>query len=337
MRAAVFEQFGEPSHVLTIRDIPTPEPAAGQVRVRMLLSPVNPSDLMGIRGTHGGALAKLPAVAGREGVGIVEAAGPGLLGRYLVGKRVSVINHDTGNWCDTTVIPAKQAIPLARDLPLEQCAAFFVNPATALVMVRDVLEVPRGEWLLQTASGSEVGKMVIRMGRHDGFRTINVVRRAEQADELKRLGADEVIPFDPARDPADALNAAVQRITNNAGVRFALDPVGGKAASSVVPCLGLGGRLLCYGTLSPDPMSFSSRLLMTRRATVEGFWLSRHMARLGAIGKLRLIRGITRLMRAGVLITEIGETFPLERVHDAVRAAESPARRGKVLVRIAPT
>ena len=79
MRAVVFDRCGEPADVLQLRDIPVPEPGPGQVRVRMLMCPVNPSDLMGVRGTHGGALPKLPGIAGREGVGIVEAAGPGLL------------------------------------------------------------------------------------------------------------------------------------------------------------------------------------------------------------------------------------------------------------------
>lgn len=335
MRAVVFDRCGEPSDVLQLRDIPVPEPGPGQVRVRMLLCPVNPSDLMGVRGTHGGALPKLPGIAGREGVGIVEAAGAGMLGKFLVGKRVSVINHETGNWCDRTVVGARQAIPLAKDLPLEQCAMFFVNPATAYVMTQDTLRVGRGEWLLQTAAGSAVGKMVIRLGRHFGFRTINLVRRADQAAELSRLGADEVIPFDPPNSRPEDLREAVQRITGADGVRHIIDPVGGPTGSALIPCLGLNGRMLCYGTLSPDPLVFSGRLLMTRRASVEGFWLSRHMARLGLLGKLKLVRSITRLMRAGVLVSEVGKTFPLEEFADAIRTAEQPGRGGKTLIRIA--
>jgi len=66
----------------------------------------------------------------------------------------------------------------------EQAATFFVNPASALVMTQYILKVPRGAWLLQTAAGSALGRMVIRLGRHVGFRTINVVRRKEQAEEL---------------------------------------------------------------------------------------------------------------------------------------------------------
>src|SRR5439155_10231340 len=91
------------------------------------------------------------------------------------------------------VVPARQLIPLPDDIPDEQAAAFFVNPASALAMTRYVLQVPAGEWLLQTAAGSALGRMVLRLGKHFGFRTINVVRRREQAEELRRAGADAVI------------------------------------------------------------------------------------------------------------------------------------------------
>src|SRR5688500_16050142 len=99
MRAVVFESFGEPADVLRARDRPEPQPKAGEVRVRMLASPVNPSDLMTVRGVYG-QLPTLPATPGYEGVGVVEAAGGGLIGKFLVGKRVAVLNRAGGNWAE---------------------------------------------------------------------------------------------------------------------------------------------------------------------------------------------------------------------------------------------
>ena len=69
----------------------------------------------------------------------------------------------------------------------------MINPATALLMVRHVLAVPRGEWLLQSAASGELGRMIIRLAKHDGIKTINVVRRRDAAQELTDLGADAVI------------------------------------------------------------------------------------------------------------------------------------------------
>src|SRR3954470_11747641 len=153
MNALVFDRFGEPAEVLRLREVPTPEPGPGEVRVRMIASPVNPSDLLVVRGLYG-VLPTLPATPGFEGVGVVDKAGPGLLGRLVLGKRVTVINSAGGNWAEYAVIPARQARPVSRDIPDEQVASFLLNPATVLAMARHVLGVPKGECLLQSAAGS---------------------------------------------------------------------------------------------------------------------------------------------------------------------------------------
>src|SRR5207302_6164666 len=135
MKAVVFDRFGEPAEVLQLRDVPLPEPGPGQVRVRMLASPVNPSDLLVVRGQYG-RLPQLPATPGFEGAGVIDAAGPGLLSwlRGLKpGRRVAVLNGGGGNWQEYVVLSARQVVPVAGDLPDEQVATFFVNPATALI------------------------------------------------------------------------------------------------------------------------------------------------------------------------------------------------------------
>lgn len=333
MLAVRFEKFGEPAEVLTAQDVSAPEVKAGEVRARMLASPVNPSDLMTVRGIYG-QLPQLPATPGFEGVGIVEESGGGLLGRALVGRRVAVLNRTAGNWAEQVVVPATQAVPLARDLPLEQAAMFFVNPAAAYVMTRMVLKVRRRAWLLQTAAGSALGRMVIRLGTRFGFRTLNVVRRDAQIVELQALGGDAVVCFDPQHEEAEALRERVRKIVGEEGVRYALDPVGGMTASAVISCLAPRGRLVLYGTLTDEPLVFSPRDLMTPEASIEGFWLARWMLRRGLLGRLRLVRAITRLMREGVLVSPVGEEFPLEQIAEAVRESERPGRSGKVLLRI---
>jgi NADPH:quinone reductase-like Zn-dependent oxidoreductase len=329
MRTVVLERYGEPKDVLQVREAPVPEPGPGQVRVRMLASPINPSDLLFIRGQYAKP-ATLPATPGFEGVGVVDAAGPSLLGAFLRGRRVALINRETGNWREYTIVSAKQTVPISKSIPLEQAAMFFVNPMTAFAMTRRVLKVAPGEWLLQTAANSALGKMVIRLGARFGFKTLNIVRRQECVAELKDLGGTEVVACQ-----AGELIERVAAITGGRGVRCAIDPVGGAAASAVVRCLAPGGRLLLYGTLTADPITFSPRDLMTPAASVEGFWLARWMNRLGLWQKLRLVRSVSRLVREGVLTAEIGRTFDIDAVTDAVTAAEQPGRKGKILLRFA--
>jgi NADPH2:quinone reductase len=329
MKAVVFDRFGPPEEVLYVKDVPEPgEPGPGQVRVRMLASPINPSDLLYVRGEYG-KRPTLPATPGFEGVGVVEATGSGLLARRVRGKRVAVLNAFTGNWQEKVIIPAQQAIPVPTDLPDEQAAAFFVNPASALAMTRYVLKVPRGAWLMQTAAGSALGRMIIRLGRHFGFRTINVVRRREQGEELLKEGGDDVIC---AAD--ESIPERGSAITNGNGVPFALDPVGGATGTAVLGCLGKGGHMLLYGTLSGEPIQIDPRVMLVGQKKVEGFWLSEWMPNQGIVTKLRLIRKIGKLFRAGVITSEIGATFPLTDIKAAVTQAQTTARQGKVLIKI---
>lgn len=330
MKAVVFERFGEPSQVLSIRDVPIPEPGPGQVRVRMIASPVNPSDLMVVRGTYG-VLPQLPATPGFEGVGVVDKVGPGLnlIGRLALGKRVTVINDRGGNWAEYAVINARQARPVPTDLPDEQVASFFVNPATVLAMVRKVLQVPRGAWLLQSAAGSELGRMIIRLGKHDGFRTLCLVRRPEAVAELKALGADAVLCT-----AEGSVEERVRAVVGGDGVRYALDPVGGETGSQVFRCLGAEGRMLVYGTLSGEPLQIPPRLMISGKRVLEGFWLGHWMRDRSIPQALSLFGEIGRLIRSGVLATQVGPAFPLEQITEAVTEAERPGRPGKVLLKL---
>ena len=333
MRAVVIEKFGEPTDVLTVCDLPAPRPAKGEVRVRMLASPINPSDLMMVRGIYG-QLPKLPATPGFEGVGIVEESAGGLLGKWLIGKRVAALNRGGGNWAEQTVLPTKQCVPLPHDLPLEQAAMFFVNPVTAYVMTRKVLAVPRGEWLIQSAAGSSLGQMIIRLGRHFGFRTLNVVRRAEQIEPLRALGADATIVFDGDRDdPAEFVENA-RAATGGTGIQFAIDPVGGSTGGGMIRALDDNARMLVYGSLAGEEICFSPRDLLMRSIRIDGFWLARWLEAVSLPKRLSIVRRVVKLMRTGVLINDVGRSYSLEEIAEAVRDSEQRGRHGKAWLRI---
>ena len=138
------------SFPLEIQSLPDPKAAWGQVVVRMIASPINPSDLLTIRNLYGRQPA-LPFVPGFEGVGRV-ISGKGPLAWRVMGRRVAVITPEGGAWADQCLIPAIRAIPLPDSIPDDQGASFFVNPATAWAMVRNVLGVRSGDLLIQSAA-----------------------------------------------------------------------------------------------------------------------------------------------------------------------------------------
>ncbi len=332
MRVVQFRQPGHPADVLSCINQPVPQPAHGEVRVRMLAAPINPSDLMFIRGRYT-LQASCPAIPGFEGVGIVEHSGGDLRGRLFQGRRVVVLSRTGGTWAEQTVVPSAQVIPVSRSLSDEQAATFFVNPATAWVMTQEVLRVPQGQWLVQTAAGSALGRMIVRLGQRVGFRSLCVVRRESSAEELRALGADCVVVFNEAEDDPGQLTETLRQIVGESGVGYAVDAVGGRTGSAVIRSLGRGARMLAFGTLSGEPLQFSPRTLMTVGSSVEGFWLGNFLADKGLLFRLGLVRRLTSLIRAGVLDSEIAGSWKPDQVAVAVRAAEDSSINGKCLLR----
>src|SRR5260370_13512971 len=104
MKAIRFEQYGEPAQVLTVQECPLPEPGKGEVRVRMLASPVNPSDLLFVRGLEPVVQPQFPSPVGFEGVGMVDALGP-QVHRPVPGQRVAVLNDTRDSWADYPEVP----------------------------------------------------------------------------------------------------------------------------------------------------------------------------------------------------------------------------------------
>jgi NADPH:quinone reductase-like Zn-dependent oxidoreductase len=328
MKSVQLSQYGEPAKVLVVREGPLPEPGKGEVRVRILASPVNPSDLLFARGIYAGVEPRFPAPMGFEGVGVVDALGPQVQG-LAPGQRVLVQNAKGGNWAEYAVVPAKDVVPVPDDIPDEQVASLLINPASAVLMLRHVLAVPRGEWLLQSAATSELGRMMIRLARHDGVRTVNVVRRREAVAELQRLGADAVIVS--TEGPIDE---QVRKIVGPEGVKYAIDPVAGETGTQTFQALGEEGRMLVYGSLTREPIRVGAdpRFILAGRRILEVFWLGYWLPRLDEAARQRLIEEIVTLAREAILVTSIGRRFSLDELGAAVAESEKKGRQGKTLL-----
>jgi NADPH2:quinone reductase len=328
MKAIRFAQYGEPTQVLAVQERPLPEPGPGEVRVRILASPINPSDLLFVRGHYAGVQPQFPAPVGFEGVGRVEALGP-QVHHPAPGQRVAVVNGQGGNWADYAVVPADALLPVPDDLPDEQVACFFVNPASAILMLRHVLAIPLGEWLLQSAAGSELGRMIIRLAKHDGIRTLNVVRRRAAVADLERLGADAVVVS--TEGPIDE---QVRRIMGPQGVKYAIDPVVGDTGTQMYQALGDEGRMLVYGSLTGEPIRVGAdpRYILAGHRILEVFWVAYWFFRLDETARSQLVQDIVTLMREGLLVTAVGRKFALDEMGAAVTQAEAPGRQGKVLL-----
>ena len=327
MRAIEFYLFGDPVETLELVSLPEPVPGAGQVLVRMAARPINPSDLYMVRGRYG-YLPTLPAVPGLEGCGVIEAVGAEVSG-YRVGQRVITMSvRRGGTWSEYAVVDARPEylLPVPDGLSDGQAAQFTVNPLSAWLMVRRRLALAPGDWLVQSAGASQVGRLVHQFGSGIGFHTINVVHRPERAAELRESGARHVIC-----SATDDVYKEIMIRTDGAGATAALDAVGGPSATEMARALRPRGRMLVYGLLAGKSTAFDTSSLLFNANSIEGFWLSAAL-RDDPAGFGRSAAELAAYPGLAGLIAEAEASYDLADFGEAIRHAERKGRSGKILL-----
>ncbi len=311
--AILISEFGEPAAVARCTEVELPSPAAGEVRVRVLLAPINPADVNVLEGKYP-VRPDLPGVPGVEGVGVVEQSAEG----FEKGTRV-LLPHRFGTWRAAGNARASELVAVPEDVSVEQAAMMRINPATALCMLREFVTLAPGEWVLQNAANSAVGRCVTRMCRHYGWKSLNVVRRPELIADLTKEGADLVLMSD-ADIPAT-------------GARLALNAVGGESAVRLAAKLADGGTIATYGAMARQPLKIPNGQLIFNDIAWRGFWVTRWYQKATASARDALFRELFDLARAGVVATPVEAVYPLGEIAQALTHAQKSMRSGKVLLR----
>ncbi|MGW9112111.1 zinc-binding dehydrogenase [Microbacterium sp. NPDC055683] len=324
MRALVHPVFGEAVDVLDVAEVAAPEPGPGQVRVRTVLSPIHNHDLWTIRGTYG-YKPELPARAGTEAVGVVDALGEGV-DALAVGQRV-VTGGTFGVWAEQFVADAAGLIPVPDAIPDETAAQLVAMPFSALSLL-DFLEVGEGDWIVQNTANGAVGRLVAQFARARGVRVLGLVRRDAGVDELAAVGIGDVVSTETEgwRDRAAAILAGAEP-------RAAVDSVGGSAAGDLLSLLGEGGTLVSFGAMADGRLEVSSGDLIFKQATLKGFWGSRVSATMAPEKRRALIGELFQRVGSGEVALPVEAVFPFEEARAAAAASAAPGRAGKVLLR----
>ena len=335
MKALMFSSVGEPSEVLRLEEIEEVKPAPDEVLLRMLFSPVNPSDLHMVRGRYG-YQPGLPASPGAEGVGIVLEIGAGVTAVH-VGDRVICIG--TWNlWRERAICKASNVVPVPDAITDEAAATCYQNPLTAWALTQSVQQLREGKWLLQTAAASSVGRLVLQLSKVYGFRTINVIHRRTQAGIIQALGGDEVVCTED-----EDLRSRLQEITDGKGIEYAIDCVAGEVGGEIVRNLAPTGMLVQFGALSShrqtDPAKFFmpvfSPKLIYSAATVRGWWIPRWLE-IQPIERVRnVLTDLLSMIGEARLTLPPTTSIPLERFQEAISMADGGSSEGKkVLFRL---
>ena len=323
MRSATHDSFGDPAAVLKLADGPTPEPGPGQVRIRVILSPIHNHDLWTVRGSYG-YKPTLPAIGGSEAMGVVDALGDGVAGLRL-GQRVAVAGL-RGSWAEYALAPAAGLVPLPDAITDEQGAQLIAMPFSAITLL-GLLGVGPGDWFVQNAANGAVGKAVAMLARARGIHALNLVRRDAAVAEMQDLGLDALST--EGADWPDRVRAA----TGGAPIRAAVDSIGGKAAGALLSLLADEGLLVSFGSMTGGAMEISSGDLIFKQAVVRGFWGAKVSAAMPPEERTRLMGELIGLVADGALILPVGGIFGLDRIGDAVRASLAPGKAGKILLR----
>ncbi len=314
--------FGETPPAVRVEEIPTPAPAPGEVLIRMLAAPINPADLNVIEGTYG-ELPPLPATIGNEGCGEILALGAGVE-NLRVGQKV--LPFAFGTWARELVLPAENMLPLPDGIDSIQASMLAVNPATAWCLLHDFIPLKPGDWIVQNAANSGVGRAVIQLARHLGLRTLNIVRRPELLPELLALGGDVVVA-----EETD-LRREARQLCGGALPKLGLNAVGGPSALNIANALAPGSPHITFGAMARQPLKIPNGLLIFKNLAFQGFWLRRWKDRTPAAEIHSTYATLADLLHRGILHTPVDRIFPLSEVSAALAAAVQEKRTGKILL-----
>lgn len=300
MRAALLESFGGPASVRIV-DVPAPEPGTGEVLVKVTCSPVNPSDVLYCSGLYGSP-PTLPVTPGFEGCGTVVASGGGFMADRLMGKRVAgAVQAGQGFWSQYVVLKAMETMVMPAGVSDESAASAFVNPMTALALVRPVVE-GRHPAMIQTAAASQLGRMIIRLSQRQGFPLVNIVHRNALVDELKAAGAHHVLD-----SSAPTFRTDLESLARELDATWAADAVAGPMTGVLASCMPKGSTIAVYGVLSGEESRVNPGDLIFRGQTVTGFWLSSEFKDRGPLGLMRIAM---RMRQAAALLESDLRTEP---------------------------
>jgi NADPH:quinone reductase-like Zn-dependent oxidoreductase len=324
MRALRLTAYDGRPESLQLVEMPVPRPAAGQVLVRVAAAPINPSDQMFVRG-HYGMKRPLPTVPGFECSGTVVAAGS-MATRLLLGRRVGCVPapDSDGTWAEYVVVPARQCLPLLPSISTEQGSMLFVNPFSAWALM-ELARRGKHRALVQSAAASALGRMLLRLSLKEKLPLVNVVRRAEQEELLRRLGAEHVVN---SSEPEFEERLRIK--CHELGVTLGFDAVAGPMTGQLVQALVDGGTVIVYGSLSEQESRIHPREFIFRRKKVEGFYLPEFFGKGFGKDQLRAIVGVPMLVSKD-METPIRARLPLESAAEALRIASSDMTAGKVL------
>ena len=200
-----------------------------------------------------------------------------------------------------------------------------INPLTAWRLLNGYVDLKKGEWLIQNAANSAAGRTVIQIAHELGYKTVNVVRRAELIDELRAEGGDVVLV------DGENIRDEVKNATDGAGIRLALNAVGGDSALRLANTLAPGSTMVTYGAMSLQPLKIPNGLLIFKDLRFRGIWINKWYDNATLAERMDAFHLLFDMAKRGLLKAKVEKSYPLGEVHAAVAHAAQSERGGKII------
>ena len=325
MRAWQVGELGEPRDVLTLAEVPDPEPGPGQVLVRVLGAALNFPDVLMVRGGYQ-VRPPLPFTPGVELCGEVLAAGPGVTG-FAPGDRViGGPAMPTGAFAELALMNAATILPAPDGLDDAEAAAFFITYQTGWFGLHRRAHLAAGETLLVQAAAGGVGSGAVQLGKAAGARVIGVVGGARKAEVARDLGADVVID----RRSQDFVEV-VKEVTGGRGADVVYDSVGGDAYGKSTKCIAFEGRILVVGFASGQIPSAALNHALIKNYSIVGLHWGLYQTKMPELIR-ECHRQLTKLVADGAIRPLVGERVGLAEVPGALHQLADGDTVGRIVV-----
>jgi NADPH:quinone reductase-like Zn-dependent oxidoreductase len=318
MKAIHLTAYGNPAQSLRMVEVSEPNtPSANEALVRMEYAPIAYSDLLLANGVYF-LKPKLPSVIGGEGVGIVEAIGPGVT-NVKVGDRVT-IPFGTFTWSEKVLAPAQDLFVVPPSIDAKTASMLNINPTTAVLLLDEFVKLKANDWIVLNAANSQVARCLIAIAKSRDLNVVGIVRRSELIPEVKELGID----FAGVESPG--LPKQIQSATGGMPISLGLDAVGGLATATIASVLSAGAHLVVYAWLSGLPIHVGQGDLIGKRLNIHGFWMyyEEYLPKIRAA-----LTEATEVVVSGKLALPNSATYKPSQIKEAIELSQCG---GKVLL-----
>ena len=312
---------------LRLADHPAPTPGEGEVVLRLRLAALNPADYYLAEGQYP-AKPRFPHILGRDGLGVVEAVGPGVTDVRPGDERI-ILRGDTGvdlpgTFAERVTVPAARLAPKPDGWSDEEAACASLVYLTAWQALSQFGPLPENQTVLVTGASGGVGTATVQLAKALGHTVVALSRSEEKQARLREIGAD--VTLNPS---APDLGKRIKAALNGGRVDLAVDQIGGEEFNEILGTLGMHGRIACVGRLAGPVPNFNTASLFFRRIQIMGVGVYAYSAEAAQAAWREIVATLAKTGARPL----VDSTFPFEQLPQAfARLKQGPM--GKVVLRV---